>query len=262
MRVLLTALFGLILWTTAAQACGPDTDCVVDDRIYRIRMPEGYDGKTPIGAIIHAHGYRGTAKGVMKNKGMARMASQLGVALIAPKSKGDDWLLPGAPRKTHVDGSAEFEYFDALIADVTQRFPIDTKRLMVSGFSAGGMMTWNLACHRGEMFAAFAPIAGTFWEPIPKSCPSGPVHLIHTHGMTDEIVPLDGRIIADTKQGEVLAAMEMIAPNGELGTESNSSEDDLDCERATGADGHILELCFHDGGHSIKSKWLASPDRC
>jgi len=254
MKIVLTALFFLTATMGSAFACGPTSDCVIGERIYRIKMPKGHDGVTPVGAIVHAHGYRGSAKGVIK--GMSRMASKLGVALIAPKSKGDDWVIPGAPRKTHVDGSAEFEYFDAMIADASARFPIDTNRLMASGFSAGGMMVWNLACHRGHLFAAYAPVAGTFWAPVPPNCPSGPVSMIHTHGKNDRTVPLNGRRIADTKQGEVSRALNLFRQSGGFQPTSNGHSGELTCERSVNPEGRISEFCLHDGSHSVKSRWL------
>ena len=53
----------LALWAAPALACGPDTDCAVGDRTYRIALPEGHDGAAPVGALVWAHGYRGTAAG-------------------------------------------------------------------------------------------------------------------------------------------------------------------------------------------------------
>ena len=57
------------------------------------------------------------------------------------------------------------------------------------------MMVWHLACYRGASFAGFAPMSGTFWEPVPETCPTGPVNLIHYHGTKDPVVPLTGRQI-------------------------------------------------------------------
>ena len=150
-----------------AQACGPDTDCVIgNDRHYRIRMPEGHNGKTKVGAIFFMHGYRGSAAGIMRNKALGKVISDMGLALIAPKAAYEDWAIPGAP-SDHTP--VELEYFDAVVKDIEAKFAIDTSRMMASGFSAGGMMTWNLACDRSNLFAAYAPIAGTFWEPTPKN---------------------------------------------------------------------------------------------
>ena len=249
-------LLALLCWPIPAFACGPDSDCTLGERSYRIRMPAGHDGTMPVGAIIHMHGYKGTAKGVMANKGLARMASELGLALIAAQTAGDDWVIPNAPRKREADGSFEFDYFDALIADVTNRFPVDTDRLVASGFSAGGMMVWNLACHRGDRFAAFAPFAGTFWGPVPESCPSAPAHLIHTHGTSDKVVPLDGRPIADTRQGAVADAIALFVREGAFDEPVENGTGAFACERRTNPDGRILELCLHPGGHAMRPQWL------
>ncbi len=254
---LLSALLLLLsLPSVPAYACGPESDCVIGERFYRIKMPDGHDGTTPVGAIIHAHGYKGTAKGIISSRSLTKMASRLGVALIAPKSAGSDWVIPGAPRKRDVDGSIEFNYFDALIEDAITRFPVDRNRLMVSGFSAGGMMVWNLACHRGNRFAAFAPVAGTFWEDLPASCPSSPVNLIHTHGTRDKTVPLAGRRIADTKQGDIREALSLFTRIGGFGKAEQRNRSDLECQRRMNTDGKILEFCTHTGGHSIKAQWL------
>jgi polyhydroxybutyrate depolymerase len=256
MLKLILTLVLLAVTSGPALACGSDTDCIVGERTYRIKMPEDHDGTTPVGAIVHTHGYRGTAAGVMRNRGLSRIAAELGVAIIAPKSAADDWVIPGAPRKTGNDGSAEFTYFEAMLDDVARRFPIDRSRLMASGFSAGGMMVWNLACQRGGLFAGYVPVAGTFWQPVPQTCDTAPVNLIHIHGTSDTVVPLEGRAIADTAQGSVTQALEMLAATAGYGDAVTSETEKLDCTRRSGADGHILEFCLHPGGHSFRPEWL------
>jgi len=95
-----------------ALACGIDSDCLVDDgRSYRIRMPETETSTgEAIGAIFFAHGYRGSAAGVMRNKSLGAMADQLGVALIALDAAGEDWALAGAPHPG--EGQNELTYVD------------------------------------------------------------------------------------------------------------------------------------------------------
>ena len=55
-------------------------------------------------------------------------------------------------------------------------------------------MVWDVACLRPETAAGYASIAGGFWKPGSTEC-AGPVHLFHTHGFSDRIVPLEGRAI-------------------------------------------------------------------
>lgn len=256
MRIFALAVAGSLVAATSAAACGPDTDCQIGDRTYRIQMPEGVDG--PVGALIFSHGYRGSAKGTMRNKGLRALANELGVALVATKSASQDWLIPGVPENMAEDGEKEFRYYDDLIDDLQSRFGIDTENLVASGFSAGGMMVWNLACYRGESFRAFIPIAGTFWRPVPDACPSFPVNLVHIHGTSDKIVPLEGRKIAQTHQGSVTKALALQNAAGDFGDPSVKLEveGDLGCKQWHNADGKFLAFCTHPGGHSIKMDYL------
>ncbi len=237
-------------------ACGAETDCKIGDRTYRIHMPAGHDGASTVGAIVFSHGYRGTAAGIMRNRNMLKLADDLGVALIATKSLRDDWAIPGAPSDMNNSGEVEFRYFDAVIDDVSSRFAVDPGKLMATGFSAGGMMTWNLICHRSDSFAAFVPVSGTFWDPVPDTCTTPPATVLHIHGDADRTVPLMGRNIGQTKQGEVPRTLEMYAAYGGFGPVKTAQMLDMGCEMRENDSGNMLGFCMFEGGHSFKSSYL------
>ncbi len=252
----MTAALLAILSVAKAAACDADTDCALGERTYRIALPPG---EGPFGAIVFMHGYRGTAAGEMANAAIRALVDELGVALIAPQSGDLDWLIRNAPRKGLQDDSRELAYFDALLDDVTRRYPIDPRRILAAGFSAGGMMTWTLACHRAERFAGFLPISGTFWAPIPAACPNPPVNLIQIHGTADTVVPLAGRAIADTRQGDVRDALALFAAAGGYHPVADTGltpPGGLACEAQENDDGKRLALCLHAGGHTIAADWL------
>ena len=212
----LLAPLALILTLTLpglpAFACGPDTDCRIGDRSYRIYLPRGQDGTTPMGALIFAHGYKGSAAGTMRNGALRGMADLLGIALVAANAKGDDWRLPGTPSGGVTSPETELGYFDALRDDILANTAIDPDRIVMAGFSAGGMMTWTLACHRPADYAGFIPVAGTFWAPTPDSCTTPPADIIHVHGTSDRIVPLAGRAIGEARQGDVETVPRHVPP--------------------------------------------------
>jgi polyhydroxybutyrate depolymerase len=243
-----------MLLINPAKACGPDSDCRIDDRIYRVRMPAGHDGVTPIGAIVFAHGYRGNVRGAVQGKGFIGLGKRLGVAIIATKSAGADWALPGAPSHSSKRGIDELAYYDRVIADAARRFPIDTSRMMATGFSAGGMMVWNLICDRSRLFAGFAPISGTFWAPVPPTCSTPATNVVHIHGTNDPTVPLLGRRIADSRQGQVPKATAMYARHGGFSAPSTLRAGELSCEKRTNAGKNIFNFCTHPGGHSFSIK--------
>jgi len=253
MRFLIPLLLTL---ASPALACGPDTDCKVGDRLYRIAMPEGHDGTTKVPALIWSHGYRGSAAGVMRNGSIRRMLSDAGYALIAAQGVNGSWDLPYGPRTFDSDGSAEFAYFDAVIADATTQNAIDPDMIVASGFSAGGMMVWNLACSHPDRFAGFVPISGTFWLKPPHTC-EGPVNsLVHIHGTQDKTVPLEGRRIRETKQGQVAASLVTYERFGDFGAAEPYDVDALSCETRSNAQGDILDFCLFDGGHSFRTEYL------
>jgi polyhydroxybutyrate depolymerase len=259
MRLILAAIMALSI--SPAWACGVKSDCKLGDRIYRIYVPERTDDK-PIGAIFFAHGYKNSAAGTMSNKSLLKLADELHVALVAPQAVGSGWRLPNRPWQRFNTGKEEYAYFDKLVDEVEKRYNIDRKRLLMSGFSSGGMMVWSLACARGDLFAGFAPISGTFWAPGPKRCPSGPVNLMHFHGTTDGMVPIGGRTIADSKQGDVIRALDLFVRAGHFGKPKPMPAKALDCERRKNPGGKILEYCTHNGGHVYKASfvrraWLA-----
>ncbi|MEM6665711.1 MAG: prolyl oligopeptidase family serine peptidase [Pseudomonadota bacterium] len=255
---LVAALAGLALLLPAsgdrAMACGPDTDCIIGERTYRIRMPEGHDGARPVGAVLYAHGYKGSAAGAMRNQALGKTLSDMGLAFIAAKSAGDDWSLPGTPSNLKSDVRVELDYFDALLADVTTRFAVDPERIMMTGFSAGGMMVWTLACERPDRFLGFAPIAGTFWAPVPDTCRGPVADIIHIHGDADRIVPLAGRPIGKAHQGDVPTALAMYARFGAFGDEGPlAAPGDQTCTERRNPDGKRLAFCQFPGGHSFRT---------
>lgn len=251
MRLILAA--ALTLLSTPTLACGPDTDCTVEgDRTYRYYMP---DVEGPVGAFFHAHGYRGSADGAMNNDALRSMADRLGMAFIAMNADADDWNLAHRPSNSTQAEAAEFDYVRAVIADVATRIDLDQNRMISTGFSAGGMMTWTLACGMGDTFAGFIPYSGTFWAPVPDTCTTPVSNVIHIHGLTDTTVPLEGRAIGQARQGSVIEAFQMYTAHGSF---PDPGQVDFPhgegCLVTMGETEGGIALCVFDGGHSYSTE--------
>lgn len=241
---------------SAAQACGLKNPCTVKSGDYRLRLPEQIKSGKKIGAILYFHGFNGNAEGVMNFNALKKVTEELGVALIAPDGLSRSWSFPGGPRQRR----DELAFIDDVLKDAFAKFPIDPDRIMVSGFSIGGTMAWNLACYRGNQFAGFAPIAGTLWEPLPDQCPSPIPNIIHVHGTSDKTFPLTGRWIrGQWKQGDIREMFQRVYRQGECGAEPPRQIRDgrLICERRSSCGSRIVEFCKHEGGHSVRPVWVA-----
>ena len=244
----------MLATATPAGACGTDSDCVIGERSYRIVLPDGYAAMKDLGAIVYAHGYRGNAGKSIHNKALAELAEELGVAIVAANGVDGRWNLPHRPGSAEPLAQDELAYFDDLKADLMNRFGIAPKRIMMTGFSAGGMVTWHLACYRGDDFMGFAPMSGTFWEPVPEECPTGPVNLIHYHGTKDTVVPLDGRRIREAKQGNVFDALGLMTRIGGYKPAGHEELSDMECARKQNDAGKRLEVCLYPSGHGFRTE--------
>lgn len=239
----------------SAEACPDDQGCRVEGGHYRLILPEGAKAAAPAAALMFFHGWQGSAEETVSDPGLRALATRLGVALIAPDGAGRTWSYPGSPGR-HRD---EFAFIGRVLDDVAARFPVDSRRVMASGFSQGGSMVWYLACRMPGRFRAFAPVAGAFWEPLPASCAGPRPTLIHTHGTADGTVPLAGRALrSGYRQGDVFRSLAILDPQARAVTVADfaTAPDLLSCLPLSAAGTTPLELCLHSGGHVVDPAWI------
>ncbi|HEY5797276.1 MAG TPA: PHB depolymerase family esterase [Bosea sp. (in: a-proteobacteria)] len=261
------ALAGLVVASVAAQepvrpisgdACPANEGCAVASGRYRIVLPPRAKAER-LGAIMYFHGYQGSAAETLADAGLVAVARRLGVALIAPDGAGRSWSFPGSPARYR----DEFSFVGQVLDDAVTRFGLDPARILASGFSQGGSMVWYLACRMPSRFAAFAPIAGAFWEPLPDGCVGERPPLIHFHGTSDATIPLAGRALRQGyRQGDLFRSLAILAPGGCTAAlleaaRTSAAAQRLSCEVAPGCSAPArLELCLHGGGHVADAAWV------
>src|SRR5262249_34147479 len=76
-------------------------------------------------------------------------------AKIDPEGNRSGWQ-----REPGQLGNRDLEFFDAVLATMRSRFPIDSRRIYATGFSNGAFFTYLLWAEAPRVFAAFAPCAG------------------------------------------------------------------------------------------------------
>ena len=249
------------VWATVAAAdCnGAPVPCRLANGTYHIVLPEGATG--PVPAIVLLHGYGGEGVGVIRNTGMVSVMLARGYAVIAPdgqprqNGKGRNWdFHPDRPATRD-----ETAFLIAVADDAAAKYGVDRDAILLAGFSIGGSMTSYVACNAPQAFAAYAPVAGSFWRPHPAAC-AGPVRLLHTHGTADQTVPMTGReIMPGFVQGNVFEAMEIWRlTNGcpSAVADRTNVVGIYTVQHWTGCKpGSDLQFALHDGGHSIPKGW-------
>lgn len=255
-------IIGLMLFALPAHAadCGAaDAPCEVESGTYHILLPEGGAAR---GVVMHLHGAGATGKGMLKG-GLARTAVKRGFAFIAPDGIHPErarfkknWSVRAKGTKFKRD---DITFLRSVLEDAEARHGVNRTQALISGFSRGGSMAWDIACFAPDLATAYAPAAGALWDDLPSDC-ERPVDLFHTHGWDDRTVPLEGRSLrgGSVIQGDVWASLFILrAANGCAARQPKRSEIKgdrwwrywTDC-----AEGSIT-LMLHPGGHGVPKGW-------
>ena len=253
--VALVSLLGSACQTGDDTACGAGlSECheVAGGR-YLIREPAGWDGQGALPMLLYFHPYGSSDTATRSRQWIAEELDERGILGVFPNGIDNTWAHEGSPSKAR----DELAFLDAVLADVESRYTLSS--VVVSGFSQGGSMAWDAACYRGDRFEAVFPIAGAFWEPLPDTCPAGPVVLRHTHGLADGMVPMEGRPIGNSHQGDVLSGIAVWRSVNGCAEEPDRTQSvgSSTCQIWSSCSAQKeLSLCLHGGGHEIPNGWF------
>lgn len=132
----------------------------------RVYIPANLAVPAPL--VVVLHGCTQTAAGYDHGSGWSRLADRHGFALLFPQQGRANnanlcfnWFLAGDTAR----GAGEAGSIAAQVAAVSAAYPVDTKRVFVTGLSAGGAMTGVMLATYPELFAGGAIIAG-----LPYGC--------------------------------------------------------------------------------------------
>lgn len=171
-------------------------------RRYVAQMPANPKG-APV--IVALHGAAKTPEMFGTGTGLGDAAVAAGYAVLFPigtsrSPKGTkNWNAGHCCAFAFVSGSDDTGFIDSVLADAAQRYGVDTKRLYVAGFSAGGMLGLRYALTHPGGVMAVASVSGT---PDPALMPpKSPVPLLMIYGTDDDIMPFAGGFVADEDVG-------------------------------------------------------------
>ncbi len=127
----------------------------IDTAIVEIVVPDGLDATKPATAIVALHGYGGNAKDFVGAWKSAAKAA--GAILIVPQGPnaaqgGFEW---GNMRQAELLVMKSIER-------ASKANKIDDKRIVLSGFSQGGLMAYSIAFKNPKRFCGVIPVAAVY----------------------------------------------------------------------------------------------------
>jgi polyhydroxybutyrate depolymerase len=159
-------------------------------RTYALHVPSAFQ-KNSGALVIVLHGSGGSGLKIEGNTGFSTLADQDGFAVAYP-----DGLLNPSISQTDWgyffnDFADDVGFLRQLIDALQTSVGPDRKRIYVTGFSAGALMSHRMGVQASDLVAAIGSVEGTlFSSTTPQTVPSalGPVSVIALHGDQDPTV--------------------------------------------------------------------------
>ncbi len=137
---------------------------------YRLLKPDGAPAKSyPLVVFLHGAGERGTDNEKQLVHGVPEFAKdenrkKYPCFLVAPQCPdGLKWVDVDWSADSHAqpkEPSEPARLVLELIESLRKEYPIDPKRIYLTGLSMGGFGAWDLIARRPELFAAAVPVCG------------------------------------------------------------------------------------------------------
>jgi len=171
-----------------------------DMREYRVHVPPGYDLQAPVALIVALHGYTEKIDEFMDISHFAEAVDKRGMIVVFPQGKAPlgvpGWNAGSCCGTAQIQNTPDVQFIRDMVAQIEKDYCIDPKRIFVSGFSNGGMLSHRLACEFSERVAAIGAVSGTM--AIDPCIPKRAVPILHIHGTSDIVVPYDNAVTAQT----------------------------------------------------------------
>jgi len=159
---------------------------------FTLSVPRGYSPERPAPLVVALH-YRGPVTpffgGGMLRELVEPALRPLNAVMVAPDCPTDRWNDP-------VSEAAVLE----LIADMRAAYAIDADKIVLTGYSLGGIGTWYLAARQPDLFCAAIPMASGTNENTVRQIRDIPLYVIHS--TADRLLAIDPirGFVADLRQ--------------------------------------------------------------
>lgn len=157
--------------------------------LYRPKHAEEGGEGWPLVIFLHGIGERGDDPYAIANEGLPkylRAVDDFPMLVVAPQCARDShWV----EDREEAESMHEINRLQIFVNEIMAQYPVDARRVYLTGLSMGGRGTWKLACQMPGVFAAIAPICGR--ADAYDIAALQHVGIWMFHGLNDSTVPFD-----------------------------------------------------------------------
>jgi polyhydroxybutyrate depolymerase len=159
-------------------------------RTYRSIVAAQPAGKLPLLIVLHGRGQ--SESSVLSMTGFLRLAQQRQAVLLLPVGEQRSWNVGhGCCGFAGVHQASDVPFVAAIVADALRRWPIDSQRVYLVGYSNGGKLAYRAVCEHPALFAAVATYGAVPLSPCSPGTPG--VSIMLAAGSEDQVLPFQGK---------------------------------------------------------------------
>ena len=140
--------------------------------------------------IVGLHGGGGGAGQFKTDSGLTPLANAVGVSVVYPESVTRQWNDGRARKNSRVDKTDDLGFLKGLVQDLVAKGVADPQRVIFTGVSNGGMLSYSMACNTDLPIYAVAPVSANVDQGM--DCSHTSARLLNIVGTADRIVPMQG----------------------------------------------------------------------
>lgn len=160
-------------------------------RVLYVRPVAAPVGRVPAMVVLHYGG--GDPEEMANLIGLGQLVRDTGLWAIVPESSGRAWNHD--PRREGRFEADDVDLLTRIIDNAVGAYPIESRRVYLTGFSSGGFMAQRYVCERPERIAAFAYVSATLLDSLADVCRSTvATATLAIHGTADSRVSYGQRV--------------------------------------------------------------------
>jgi len=161
------------------------------DRTFIVYLPAGYtpDKQRPL--FINMHGFTSNKNQQMTYSGFNATANERDCIVVYPDGVQNRWN--SGTNFGVSSGVDDVGFLSKLIDRMILLYNADPSQIYSTGYSAGGFMSYRMACERTNRVTAIAPIVASMVEDTYSNCaPARPISVIAFNGTADAVTNYGG----------------------------------------------------------------------